>query len=165
MNINFEFIRRICHIQKEISNDTIKSKADEFSNSHHNKTPGLFKNFLAGDSSQSIMARYGVNCYCPDGEFKSYGSTLKAGHIYAMLMSPQECVNCQKISMVFSNFVHGLVPSTSGSLFGHGEIDLSTALVKEFERLNRRNERKNRKEEIKDSRMLAKKMVDGDTND
>lgn len=158
MNINFEFIRRICHIQKEISNEFIKSKADEFLASNHNKSPELFKNFLAGNSNQSIRARYGVNCYCPDGEFKSYGSTLKAGHIYAMLMSPQECVNCQTISMVFSNFINGLVPSTSGSLFGKGESDLSTALGKEFDRLNKREERKK-------SRMSAEKTAEGDNND
>lgn len=158
MNINFEFIRRTCHIQKEISDDTIKLKAEEFSKSHHNNAPELFKNFLAGNSNQSVRARYGVNCYCPSGEFKSYGSTLKAGHIYAMLMSPQECVNCQTISIVFSNFIHGLVPSTSGSLFGHGESELSTSLGKALGRLNRRLDRKK-------SRVSAEKMAEGGTND
>lgn len=134
MDINFEFIRQSCNIPKKITDEFIHSKAIEFSSSDHNKSPELFKNFLSGNSNHRVRTRYGVNCYCPEGQFKSYASTLKAGHIYAMMMAPHECVNCQAMSFVFSNFIHGLVPAKSGGLVGEN--------IKALEQLIKRENRK-----------------------
>ena len=72
--------------------------------------------FISGKFNVRIKQRYGQLCYCPDGQYKSYASTMIPGRAYAMLMQPDACVKCNGLHTVVNHASVGLWPATENSI-------------------------------------------------
>ena len=72
--------------------------------------------FISGKFNVRIKQRYNQLCYCPDGEYKSYASTMIPGHAYAMLMQPDACVKCNGLHTIVNHASVGLWPATENSI-------------------------------------------------
>lgn len=112
---NYQYIRSACVFSGKNTDEDIDKLIAEF------RVRKIIPDeridaFISGKFNVRIKQRYGQLCYCADGEYKSYASTMIPGHAYAMLMHPDAFVKCNGLHTVFNHASVGLWPATENSI-------------------------------------------------
>lgn len=112
---DYQYIRNACKFSGRNTDEDIDKLIAEF-RVRKIIPEDRFNAFITGQFNVRIKQRYNQFCYCPDGEYKSYASTMIPGHAYAMLMQPDACVKCNNLHTIFNHASVGLWPATDNSL-------------------------------------------------
>lgn len=111
INMDPDFIRGACAAARGFKNDQLLAKTVEMMNKKlFEGNEKRFTRFMEGKRDEQYFKRYGDNCFCEEGERRVYGSTLKPGVAYAMLMPINSCTHCTGMMAVFSNALVGFYP-------------------------------------------------------
>ena len=112
---DYKYIRNACKFSGRNTDEDIDKLIAEF-RVRKIIPEDRFNAFITGQFNVRIKQRYNQFCYCPDGEYKSYASTMIPGHAYAMLMAADACVKCNGLHTVFNHASVGLWPATENSI-------------------------------------------------